>query len=197
MSGTSTSGRAGGYDPRIGRGVRRKSLAEHTAEVDLRRLPWRIAFGSVGLLVSIYLTVQHFTQSAPLGCPEGSLINCSAVLTSPESTVLGIPVPVFGLVFFAVVLALALVRRTASASPAVEGLSHLWATGGAVVVLALVYTELFVVGKICLWCSLTHLMALALFVVELWPAPYEPWPGATRQQIQAQARAQARRSTGR
>lgn len=180
--------------PRIGQAPRRKSVGERAGEVDMRRLPWRTVFAGLGLLASIYLTIQHFTLSAPIGCPEGSLINCTAVLTSPQSSFLGIPVPIFGLVYFAVALTLIGLRRRSPASAGLEGFAHLWATGGAAVVLALVFTELFVVGKICLWCSFTHLMALALFVLELWPVSYEPWTGATRQQIRAHARAEAGRS---
>lgn len=191
-AGPSASG-ATAAGTRIGQAPRRKSVGERASEVDLRRLPWRTVFASLGFLASIYLTIQHFTLSAPLGCPEGSLINCTAVLTSPQSSFIGIPVPIFGLVYFAVALVLIGMRRRAPSSAGLEGFAHLWATGGAVVVLALLYTELFVVGKICLWCSFTHLMALALFVLELWPVYIEPWTGATRQQIRAHARAQASR----
>lgn len=180
--------------PRIGQAPRRKTVGERSGEVDTRRLPWRTVFASLGLLASVYLTIQHFTLSAPIGCPEGSLINCTAVLTSPQSSFLGIPVPLFGLVYFAVALVLIGLRRRNPGSAGLEGFAHLWATGGAAVVLALLYTELFVVGKICLWCSFTHVMALSLFALELWPVYDEPWTGATRQQARAQARAEAARS---
>ena len=187
----------GGGRPPIGQAPRRKSLTEREREVDIRRLPWRVGFAGLGLLASIYLTIQHFTLSVPLGCPEGSLVNCTAVLTSHASVFLGIPVPIFGLVYFAVALLLVQLRRSEEPSAGLEGLAHLWATGGAVAVLGLIFEELFVVGKICLWCSFTHVMALGLFALELWPTYYEPWTGATRQQIRAHARAQAARQGSR
>src|SRR6266496_201041 len=53
-----------------------------------------------GLGVSIYLTIAHFTESALAGCSESGLVNCTKVITSPQSYVFGIPVAVLGLAFF-------------------------------------------------------------------------------------------------
>jgi uncharacterized membrane protein len=139
-----------------------------TERVDQGRLPYRVAIGGAGALASAYLTILHFTTSAALGCPEGKLINCSAVLTSPQSSIFGIPVAAFGLVFFLGYLA-SVYARTRLSSPRQSQFGLVWSLGGAVAVLALVYVELFVVHYVCLWCSFTHLMALSLFVLELWP----------------------------
>src|SRR6478735_11682122 len=57
-----------------------------------------------GLAVAGYLTVEHFTSSTTLACPETGVINCQKVTTSAQSAVFGIPVAVLGLLFFVVML---------------------------------------------------------------------------------------------
>lgn len=157
-----------------------------TEQVDKARLPYRLGFAGLGALAGIYLTIQHFTATAPLGCAEGALINCTAVLSSPESSIFGVPVAVLGLVFFLVYLA-SLYARTRVSSPRQSAFALAWALGGALVVIALVYTELFVVRYICLWCSFTHLMALGVFALEIWPI-------SAGEDLRADARRRARQT---
>lgn len=167
-----------------------------TEQVDRERLPYRAAFAGAGVLAAIYLTIAHFTSSSVIGCPEGTLINCRTVLTSPESTLLGIPVALFGFVFFAVYLGTLYLRRQSS-SPRQSQFALLWTVGGAVVVMVLLYTELFVVDAICLWCSFTHLMALSLLVLEIWPtAATDDARGDARRRARAQAHAHAQPAHG-
>jgi uncharacterized membrane protein len=65
-----------------------------------------LALALVGMGLSVYLTISHYTDSAPVGCPENSTINCVKVTTSPESMVFGIfPVAVLGLAFYVFMVA--------------------------------------------------------------------------------------------
>jgi|GEM_PF-6198348 len=166
-------GPGGSGTGRGGAGPNRRSLVQETTEqVDARRFPWRLALAGAGALASIYLTYLHFAGGAPIGCTESThavgLVNCADVLTSAQSAILGVPVSVFGLVFFLGMLALVLWQRQGS-SPTKSQLSLVWTMGGALVVCGLVYTELFTVNHLCLWCSFTHVMALGLFATEIWP----------------------------
>ncbi|MDI3316267.1 MAG: vitamin K epoxide reductase family protein [Bacillota bacterium] len=122
-----------------------------------RPLAIRLGLAGAGAAVSAYLTLLHWAPRA-LACPRAGLVDCGTVLDSPASLWLGIPVAIWGLVWFLVAGVLA--WRAAS------GLRFLWAGAGAVAVLGLVYTELFVVGALCLWCTLVHLLVLALFALE-------------------------------
>ncbi len=63
-----------------------------------------LALCVVGLAVAGYLTVEHYTAATTLACPETGIVNCQKVTTSAQSSLLGIPVAVLGLVFFAVLL---------------------------------------------------------------------------------------------
>ena len=59
---------------------------------------------SSGLLVSAYLTFEHFTANATLACSIGGVVDCAKVTTSAWSTFMGVPVALLGLVFFVVTL---------------------------------------------------------------------------------------------
>lgn len=118
----------------------------------------------VGLGVSIYLTIEHFTQATSLaGCPENSTFNCIKVTTSPQSHVFGIPVAVLGLAFFVFMVAITSPPAWRVRWPAVH-----WARLGSLIVgmvfvLYLIYAELFLVKAICLYCTAVHVITFILF----------------------------------
>ncbi len=124
-----------------------------------------LLFAVLGLAASAYLTVEHFSASTVLACPETATINCTKVTTSKWSHVLGIPVALLGLIYFVVVVAICLpvAWRVAALDRwriALVGL-------GAVSVVYLVYIELFKVDAICLWCTAVHVCTIALLAAVL------------------------------
>jgi uncharacterized membrane protein len=124
---------------------------------------------AVGL--SGYLTVTHYTDPAALACPDRGLINCTLVTTSSWSAIAGVPVALIGLIW-AVAMAVLSLPWAWHADSEWPGRARLaGASAGAVMVLYLVYVELFRVDAICLWCSAVHLTALCLFGVVLWTRP--------------------------
>ena len=121
----------------------------------------------LAVALSGYLTVTHYTDPSTLACPDVGIINCSAVTTSSWSVIFGVPVALLGLLWAVGMTALnspwawrSLARWTNRARLAMSGI-------GAVVVVYLVFIELFRVDAICLWCTGVHLIALALFAVIL------------------------------
>jgi uncharacterized membrane protein len=118
-----------------------------------------------GLGVSVYLTIAHFNTTVSLACPATSTINCEKVTTSAQSYVFGIPVAVLGLAFYLFLAAANAPWAWRWAWPPLR-----WARAGSLVVgmlfvLYLVYTELFTIGAICLWCTSVHVVTFALFVL--------------------------------
>jgi len=125
---------------------------------------WVLALGGLG--VSIYLTVAHFTSPRILVCSEKGFVNCAAVTTSPESMVFGVfPVAVLGLAFY--------VFMAAATSPWAWRATWApvrWARFGSVIVgmvfvLYLLYTELFTLNAICLFCTIVHVITFLLFAL--------------------------------
>lgn len=125
-----------------------------------------VALSLAGLGVSGYLTFEHFTASSTLACPAtGAAIDCLKVTTSSYSHVLGAPVAVLGVVFFAVMAVLQIPRAWANATAAVRIGRLVWAVSGLMTALWLVYAELFRVDAICLWCTAVHALVLGIFAV--------------------------------
>lgn len=122
---------------------------------------WLIGLSVLGALDAIYLTIVHF-QAGALVCSSSGVVDCHAVLTSAYSVIAGIPTSVYGLLWFSAVGLLA--WRGPTWSTALRLVSWL----GAFVVLALVYVELFLVGAICIYCSIAHLLVLAILVLVEW-----------------------------
>ncbi|WP_163549258.1 vitamin K epoxide reductase family protein [Candidatus Frankia nodulisporulans] len=120
---------------------------------------------AAGLAVATYLTVAHYDTASLLACPGTRVVNCEKVTTSPESEILGIPVALLGLVFFAVMAPLTLPVAWRLAHPVVRYGRLLFALTGVGMVVHLVYTELFTLDAICLWCTAVHVLTIALFAV--------------------------------
>ena len=126
----------------------------------------------VGLGVATYLTIAHFDTQITLSCPAGGgAINCEAVTTSAESHLLGIPVAVLGLAFFIPMIILCLPAAWRTSDRRIHLARLLLSITGIGMVIYLIVAELFIIKKICLWCSSVHLITFILFVIVVTAAP--------------------------
>ncbi|ATE56934.1 MULTISPECIES: vitamin K epoxide reductase family protein [Actinosynnema] len=121
----------------------------------------RLAFlilSLLGLATSVYLTVTHFQQEL-LVCSENSLVDCGTVTSSEQSELFGVPVAVLGALFFAFLTAISL--PWAWRVPPLRWV-RLGAVGvGVLLVVYLVAAEFLLIGKVCLWCTVVHVVTLA------------------------------------
>ena len=166
--------------------------ADGGQEVAVRPVTWLTwatwVLSIIGLGLSAYLTYEHFTGNATLSCPATATINCEKVTTSEWSEVFGVPVAVFGLIFFVVMsgACLPLYWRIRSLD-----IPRVVATiVGVGSVIYLVWVELFKVNAICLWCTGVHVVTLLLLVAVLWLT-------AAMRTHDAEAAAPRRRPSGR
>jgi uncharacterized membrane protein len=123
-----------------------------------------IALALVGLIDSAYLA--YLSLSPPTSCPVGefSIFSCNEVIYSQYAHVYGISVAVLGLGWFILALGLILVAwRNARFIYAVV----VWSVLGAVGVAGFVYTEVFLLGSICLLCTIAHVMGLAILALSV------------------------------
>jgi uncharacterized membrane protein len=138
--------------------------ATRIAPLWLQLATWVLAI--FGLGVSTYLTVAHYTSSSILACSDKGLVNCALVTTSPESVVFGLfPVAVLGLAFYVFLAVATSPWAWRLRYPAVAWARLASVIIGIVFVLYLVYTELFTLNAICLWCTIVHVTTFLLFAL--------------------------------
>ena len=125
-----------------------------------------LALSLAGLGVSLYLTIAHYTTPATLACPDTGIVNCEKVTTSPQSMLFGaVPVALLGLLFYLFMAAVNSPWAWRANWPALR-----WARLGSLIagvafVLYLIYTELFTLNAICLWCTSIHVITILLFAL--------------------------------
>jgi uncharacterized membrane protein len=149
----------------------RKAAAAAPAEAGIKIPPlwfqlatWALAIAGLG--VSIYLTITHYDSSVPLACSDTGTINCALVTHSAESMVFGIfPVAVLGLAFYVFMVAAVSPWAWRLKFPALTWVRVASVVVGIGFVLYLVYTELFTLNAICLWCTSVHGLTFLLFVL--------------------------------
>jgi uncharacterized membrane protein len=125
---------------------------------------WALAIAGLG--VSVYLTIAHYTSSSILACSDNGLVNCGLVTTSSQSMVFGVfPVAVLGLAFFVFMAAAVSPWAWRLRFPALTWIRVASVVVGIGFVLYLVYTELFTLNAICLWCTSVHVLTFLLFVL--------------------------------
>jgi len=126
-------------------------------------LVWAMmALALVGLTDSAYLTYLSF--SPPTSCPVGdfSIFSCDEVIYSKYAYVCGVSVALLGLGWFIIACGLILIARRDE-----RFMRRLvaWSLLGAVGVAGFVYTEIFLLGSVCLLCTIAHLAGLAILAL--------------------------------
>jgi len=127
--------------------------------------PVTTAMALAGTGVSLYLTIAHYGDPDLLVCSDTGTVNCGAVTSSEASLLFGIPVALLGLLWFMAVTVLCLPIAWRAANRLVHQARLLALVAGMGFVLWLIYAELIIVGAICLWCTVAHVVAFGLFVV--------------------------------
>jgi uncharacterized membrane protein len=96
---------------------------------------------------------------------ESGLVNCGAVTTSSESVILGLPVALYGLLYFIVMLGLCLPKAWRSTSARLARLRLGLNVAGMGFVLYLIGVEALALHHICIYCTGVHVLQFALFLV--------------------------------
>lgn|GEM_PF-486340 len=136
------------------------------------RAPTSLLISIVGLGLAAFLTYGHYFDQAAITntCPGdisggGGVINCGLVTTSKWSIILGLPVALYGLLYFVFMVAVNLPWGWRTPSVWVARL-RLWATAlGLVFVVYLVGVEALAVHALCVYCTGVHVLTFALFLV--------------------------------
>ncbi len=124
-----------------------------------------LALIAAGLAISVYLTVEYYSASSTLACPNTGALNCQKVATSQYAKFLGVPVALLGLLYFLTLIPFHLPASWRSQNRWLHWVRAALALGGVVMVCWLIYVEMFKLSAICLWCTGIHVVTFALFVL--------------------------------
>jgi uncharacterized membrane protein len=120
----------------------------------------------VGCFVALYLWLHAIGVGGPLQCGSGG---CDTVQTSRWAVFLGLPVALYGVVgyFVILVVAVAALRPAALVQRKWNVVLVGLASVGVLFTVYLTYLELFVIQAICRWCVGSALIIAAIWIVAL------------------------------
>lgn len=130
-----------------------------------------LAFSALGLASSATSSYVHYRLLTEPGftsfCDVNATVSCTEAYLSRYGSFAGVPVAVLGVIFFAIVLAMAAMagRRTSAAAEAAPGYIFALSTIGLAFVLYLGYAAYFVLGAFCILCGITYVAVIALFII--------------------------------
>ncbi len=146
----------------------RHLAADRTTSGGWRGQPLLLAvvlLGILGMAVAGYLTYVHYNEDA-LVCTVGG---CETVQQSDYSTMLGVPIAIFGLLMFLTVTLLAVARLT-DRSPIPSDMVTIAAWTLLLTSLLyyayLTYIEIWELEAVCQWCVISSIVALLMFALE-------------------------------
>lgn len=117
----------------------------------------------LGFLDTTYLTLIHYT-GIPVACSDGG--TCERVLSSSYSTLFGIPLALFGMLYYAAMMLL-LIGFWDTHSHWMLQAALLLPIGGFIASLALIGIQAFLLRAFCLYCVLSAGITTALFLLSL------------------------------
>lgn len=120
-----------------------------------------IAESILGILISTYLLLYH-TAGVQLICPTTGIINCGTLLSSSYAFLYGIPIEVFGMLFFVLEIILVHLHKKLN-----KDILVIYNAVGIGVIMYLIYGE-YTIGKICLYCTAIHILVVTLFILSVY-----------------------------
>jgi uncharacterized membrane protein/protein-disulfide isomerase len=132
------------------------------------RTLWFAFFAAIGLIASSTSTWVHYRilndPTYASFCDVNESFSCTVAYTSQFGSVIGVPVAVFGVVFFAFALLLIAMCARSSAAENLPGYLFAASTIGLAVVLYLGYASFFILKTLCVLCLATYVAVVGLFI---------------------------------
>jgi uncharacterized membrane protein len=142
-----------------------------TVEAEWPRFSWpHMYLGGFGVAISLYAFLIHrrIEAGGDSGCGFTATINCDKVLASQYGALFGIPLGIFGMAYFLVVI-LSAISTNRNSTLRQETLQRLVISSlGLFATFALSYISYGILKAACPICMTTHAIIIATFGVSLW-----------------------------
>ncbi len=118
----------------------------------------------IGLSDASYLTYEHYYGGIP-PCTTGIFSDCGKVLKSEYATMFGVPLAVYGSIYYLSLFGLLLLTHLPNKKNVIlYSLIFLFSAGGLFFSLYLVYLQGMVIGAWCQYCLLSAATSIAIFI---------------------------------
>lgn len=117
----------------------------------------------IGFADALYLTIKHYANSN-INC--SIFDGCELVTTSIYSSLFGIPVAVFGLVFYSLVFALIILFSKLNKKKFLTFLLIITSIG-FLFSIYFVFVQIFLINAYCLYCLVSAVISTILFVLSV------------------------------
>lgn len=122
-----------------------------------------LAISLIGFADAAFLTLEHYKGEIP-PCLVGG---CEQVLTSEYSTILGIPVALYGSLYY-LFIAVLVFMAIESKSNRILKLAMIATAIGFLMSLWFLYLQAFVINSYCQYCLISTVTSTAIFVISYW-----------------------------
>jgi uncharacterized membrane protein len=130
-----------------------------------------VVFSLIGLVASSMSAYVHYRlltdPSYTSFCDVNTSVNCTQAYLSRFGSLWGVPVALWGVLFFVVVLLLAIAggRARSASREAIPGYIFSTSTIGLAIVLYLAWASFFQLHTVCLFCATTYIAVIAIFIL--------------------------------
>lgn len=122
-----------------------------------------VIIGFLGFLDATFLTAEHYLSSF-LNCPLFG--SCEKVTMSPYAVVSGIPVALFGSIYYLAIFILSIAYFDTGRARILRFAADLTLLG-LIASLWFLYLQLFVIKALCFYCLISALTSTLLFILGL------------------------------
>jgi uncharacterized membrane protein len=130
-----------------------------------------LAFSIIGLAASGFSAYVHYRLLTDPGytsfCDVNTSVNCTQAYLSRFGSLWGVPVALWGVLYFVAVLLLVVagIRSRSALREAIPGYIFSVSTVGLAIVLYLAWASLFQLHNVCLFCATTYIAVVAIFIL--------------------------------
>lgn len=116
----------------------------------------------IAFFIASYLSILHFKDSVPPCTFSG----CEVVLTSKYSEVFGVPVALYGAIFYLLLTVLSTILIT-SYNKRVNLIFVLLSSAGFISTLYFLFLQTALIKEFCQYCIITEILSLSIFLIAI------------------------------
>jgi uncharacterized membrane protein len=131
-----------------------------------------ITLSIIGILDAGFLTAEYFSHKIPPCYANSLFTDCGKVLNSPFATIAGIPVALFGLLFYSVIFYCALTLFFKESK--VRHILPILSMVGIIASAYFVFLQIVVIKAICLYCMTSAINTIVIFFTIRYMLKKEP-----------------------